>query len=139
MNRVTINKHTLKAIKYYSPLFIYMSLLFILSFSASTQSVPIYFGMTEKDIAQLNLAIFTYGAPLIIFISGIYGVNLGYNIYKYQLNPPPNLPAFTNTTPKRPTCPTCLFILSIFFLLLSIYLVYFGHGVYNEIISNKST
>lgn len=139
MNSILIPKQRLRAMKYYSPLLIFIALFSILSFIASAESAHEYLTMTQIDVALLNLAIFTYGMPLLVFIVCIYAVIKWFNVYKYRLNPPPNLPLFKDTISKTPKCHICLFILSILCLLFSMYLVYFGHGVYNEILSNKST
>ena len=123
-----------KLIKYYSPLLSYIGLLILLHFAAASD----YFNMSNKDIARLNFALFTYGAPLLLLIIMIYEVFYRFNVYKYKVTPPPNIPVLSNTTPKTPICPICFLIISIIMLLLTAYIVYFGHGVYNEIINAKN-
>ena len=139
MKTITIPKQRLRAIKYYSPLFIYVFFYFTLSLLARTKSVPEYFGVIKSDVAFFHLALFTYGAPLLMFLLCIYIFNLGLNVYKFRQNPPPNIPVFKDTIAKTPKCPVCFFIICIIILVFSIYLVYFGHGVYGEILNKKST
>ncbi|VAW63173.1 hypothetical protein MNBD_GAMMA08-1272 [hydrothermal vent metagenome] len=124
-----------KSMKYYSPLLSYIALLTVLHFAANSD----YFNMSNKDIARLNLALFTYGLPVFFLITMIYEVLYRFNVYKYKVTPPPNIPVLSNSTPKTPTCPVCFLIISIIILFLTTYMVYFGHGVYNEIINAKNT
>ncbi len=136
---IKIPDKKLKSIRYYSPLLLYMALLIIFHFTA-TSDVPFdYLNMSNKDIARLNLALFTYGLPIFLLVTTTYEVIFRFNVYKYKITPPPNIPVLSNPTPKIPVCPVCYLIISIIILFLTIYMVYFGHGVYNEIINAKNT
>lgn len=134
-----IKQNRSKAIYYYLPLIITFTTVAILSLIFTSEPIYTSLGYSEEQIGFINLAIFTYGLPLCLFVSTIYATHKGFSIYKYKHTPPMNLPVFKNTESKPVKCPLCLYILSLLFLLFSIYMVYYGHNVFIDIFTSKGT
>ena len=139
MKSEIIPKQRVKALKYYSPLLLLIVIILIFTSITSSENAATYLNTTKKQISYLSLSIFTYGLPFCLFIVSLYAAVKGFNVYKYKFNPPKNIPVFMSTETKLSKCPVCIYGLSIAFVLFSLYLIYYGHGVYNEIYNTKNS
>ena len=134
-----ISKNKLRAAKYYSPIILIMAFLFVLTLLLSSESTIAFLNLSKYETGYLNLSIITYGMPIWLIIFNAYAVHKGFSIYKTKYNPPKNIPTFKDTATKLSKCPTCFLVLSLISLIISFYLLYFGHGVYYEIYSINNT
>jgi len=139
MKTETILRQRLKAFKYHSPLIFLVAFVMACALLFSSDVATTYLNIKKNEAAYLSLFVFTYAFPFCLFIGSMYAVIKGYYVYKSKFNPPKNIPAFINAKTKISKCPSCIFVASIVFLLFSLYLMYFGHGVFNEIYSAKNT
>lgn len=94
--------------------------------------------VSELNLGYVNLAIFCYGLPMLLFLVCMYALHAGISVYKYKVTPPPNIPALTTVAPKPSKYPQCLLLITLLFSLGSMYAVYYGHNLYNQIAKGKS-
>ena len=136
---MNIPKNRSGAINYYLPLYLIIIFIFLLSLLFTTELAQSYLNISNNINSYINLALVTYCMPVLLIVVCLYAVHKGFLIYKYKYNPPLNIPVFKQTESKKSKCPVCFFALSIFFLLFSLYMLYFGHNVFIEIYSFKNT
>jgi len=136
---MNIPKDRVRALKYYSPLYLLMLFLFLLSVLFRSNIPLSYLNISLYTYGYVNLALFTYGMPLLLVAICIYAVRKGYLIYKYKRIPPINIPTFKDEKTVESKCPICIYILSLLFLVFSLYILYFGHNVFLDIYYIKNT
>jgi len=103
-------------------------------------SVPAYFvneavciRIFNLNYAYILLIEMTYVLPLVLLIICAYAVHTDFNIYRYKVIPPKFIPIIKDTEVKTAKYPLGIFILSLLFFTLSVYMLYVGNNVYDKI------
>ena len=134
-----ITKDRARAAKYYSPLILLMVFLLLFSFIFRTDVPLSYLSISLETYGYINLALFTYGLPLLLVVICLYAIHKGFLIYKYKLIPPTDIPTFHDEETTETKCSICIYLLSLLFLVFSLYMLYFGHNLFLDIYYIRNT
>ena len=133
MNNKIHTKNIKGALLYQSLLISSVAIMIVISVPAYFVNEAACIRIFDINYAYILLIVMTYVLPLVFLIRCAYAVHTGFNIYRYKVIPPKFIPIIKDTEVKTAKHPLGVFILSILFFTLSVYMLYVGNNAYDKI------